>query len=112
MNAGPQPFMWRLRMLACNYCGLTGSIPIQWQNMDNLQALALVNNSLRWAGPVGARRLLSLKLDYNPLAASVPYTVVQLWPSFRQAPMLKTLSMSHSQLSSNLPYGECQHLVR
>lgn len=105
MNMGAQPFMWQLQKLACNKCSLTGSIPTQWQNWDSLQTLVLRNNSLRWAGPVGARRLTTLVLDHNPLAVPIPNTPIQLWPG--RASALQKLSMSGTQLSGGLPYGEC-----
>lgn len=97
---GPQPFMWRLRRLACDNCGLSGPLP-EWSNMDSLQVLSLARNNLSGMSHFGARRLASLALDWNPLNARLEPLLGWGWP------LLKHLSMAHCNPYGSLPPGQC-----
>lgn len=96
---GPQPFMWRLRTLACNRCGLSGTLPAQWDHMDSLQSVSLANNNLTGLSRFGSGRLRSLVLDGNPLATQIEPMLAAGWP------LLRRLSMSRCQLVGTLPPG-------
>jgi hypothetical protein len=99
VQMGPQPFMWRLRQLACDSCGLSGPLP-DWRNMDSLQVLSLARNNLSGLSYFGARRLVSLVLDLNPLGARLEPMLAWGWP------LLKHLSMARCGLSGPLPPGQ------
>lgn len=96
---GPQPFMWHLRHPACDNCGLSGPLP-EWRNMDSLQVLSLARNNLSGMSHFGARRLVSLELDRNPLGARLEPMLGWGWP------LLKHLSMAHCNLYGSLPPGQ------
>lgn len=92
------PFMWRLRKLICNSCGLSGPLP-NWDNMGSLRVLSLARNNLTGMSFFGARRLMSLNLDWNPLGANLEPTLGWGWA------MLKELSMANCKLQGTLPPG-------
>jgi len=102
---GPIPFMWRLQRLACSDCNLSGPLPTTWTNLDSLAVVALARNNLTGMSQFGARRMVSLVLDYNPLMASLEPMLAWGWP------MMRYLSMSHCQLRGTLPPGGCCTLL-
>lgn len=95
---GPRPFMWRLQRLICNSCGLSGPLP-NWQNLDRLRVVSLALNNLTGMSYFGARRMVSLNLEWNPLGASLDPMLGWGWP------LLQELSMSHCKLTGTLPPG-------
>jgi hypothetical protein len=99
---GPQPFMRRLRQLHCSSCNLSGPLPTQWQNMDNLQVVSLARNNLTSLSWFGAGRLTRLVLDGNPLGTRLEPMLAAGWR------LLKFLSLSRCQLTGSLPAGECR----
>jgi hypothetical protein len=98
MQMGPQPFMFRLHHFACESCGLLGPLP-DWDNMDSLRVLSLARNNLTGLSHFGARRLVSLVLDWNPLSAKLEPMLGWGWP------LLQHLGMAHCQLYGTLPPG-------
>lgn len=102
---GPQPFMWRLRRLICNNCALSGPLPANWQNMDELRDIALVQNNLTGMSFFGARRLRSLRLDDNPLSTNLEPMLGWAWPT------MQVLSLSRCRITGTLPTGWCCPLL-
>lgn len=98
VTMGPHPFMWRLQRLICNSCGLSGPLP-NWQNLDRLRVVSLARNNLTGMSHFGARRLMSLSLDWNPLGTPLEPMLGWGWP------LLRELSMSHCKLTGTLPPG-------
>jgi hypothetical protein len=96
---GPKPYMWRLQKLACTNCGLSGALPMQWQNMDSLHSITLARNNFTGMVHFGAQRLQGLSLDCNPLMTRLEPMLAWGWP------LLANLSLSHCQLSGPLPPG-------
>jgi hypothetical protein len=91
--------MWRLQKLACAGCGLSGTLPMQWQNMESLQNIALQSNNFTGLAHFGAQRLRSLSLDWNPLMTRLEPMLAWGWA------LLTNLSLSHCQLTWTLPPG-------
>lgn len=69
--------------------------------MDSLAVVTLARNNLTGMSHFGARRMVSLVLDRNPLTASLEPMLAWAWPMMRQ------LSMSNCQLWGTLPPGGC-----
>lgn len=99
----------QLENLTLMYNSLTGVIPREIGNMTNLQVLALNRNSLSGTIPVelsNLSRLTQLALDHNNLSGSIPAQLGLL-------SNLRSIDLNNNQLAGSIPtaIGELTQLT-